>query len=254
MESCAPVKRWTDRRWRVMMAFPPGWTKPEMTAFRDLAGQSFSRLTALERGEDQVRRTGKRLVVWRCRCDCGAEVSVRSDHLTRGKIQSCGCWRRDQPTKHGGAYGLEYNSWQNLIQRTTNPKNPGYDYYGGRGITVCERWKDFANFIADMGPRPDPRMSIERRDNDRGYEPDNCKWASPSEQMRNSGMRTNNTSGATGVVLDKQSGRWHAQIHILGKNISCGTYVEFEEALAARQRANVEYGFSPKHGNPRAIL
>lgn len=222
-----------------------------MPAFRDLAGQTFGRLTVLQRGEDQIRPSGRRLVIWRCQCVCGAEAAVRSDHLTCEKIQSCGCWRRDQPTKHGGAYSKEYNSWGNAQQRCDNPNNPGYDDYGGRGITFCDRWRKFENFLADMGECPDPDFSIERQDNDRGYEPGNCKWASTAEQNRNRCMSTRNTSGVTGVVFNKARGTWHAQIGVNRKMIHCGDFEEFDEAVAARQAAAIRYGFAANHGNPR---
>jgi len=80
----------------------------------------------------------------------------------------------------------EYICWKNMIQRCTNPRVKNYSHYGGRGITVCDRWRhSFANFYTDMGPRPAPGLTIERRDNDRGYEPDNCYWATYHEQALN---------------------------------------------------------------------
>jgi hypothetical protein len=87
--------------------------------------------------------------------------------------------------KHGGSRSVEYRIWNLMKQRCSNPKKQSYQNYGGRGVTVCERWNDFANFLADMGARPSGNHSIDRIDNDRGYEPDNCRWATPEQQHRN---------------------------------------------------------------------
>lgn len=88
---------------------------------------------------------------------------------------------------HGGTYTREYRVWWDMHQRCGNPKNERYPKYGGRGISVCERWADFGLFIADMGPRPSSDHSIDRKDNDGNYEPNNCRWATRSEQQRNKG-------------------------------------------------------------------
>lgn len=97
----------------------------------------------------------------------------------------------DHPSfKHGYALrgrsrGGEYSALAHMIQRCSNPNNKKFPRYGGRGITVCEHWMEFANFLADMGERPSPRHSIDRKDNDGNYEPDNCRWATPKEQRNN---------------------------------------------------------------------
>jgi hypothetical protein len=122
----------------------------------------------------------------RARCECGTDALIPFGQW--GVTRSCGCLKREttiaRSTKHGMADSSEYDIWAAMIQRATNPKNARYADYGGRGIGVCERWLEFANFYADMGPRPDGR-SLDRTDNDRGYSPENCRWATASEQRLN---------------------------------------------------------------------
>lgn len=130
------------------------------------------------------RRPGEPRV--QCRCDCGDTASVRVREW--GKSQSCGCLRRERlierSTTHGMAGTRIYNIWADMVGRCTRPTHVRYADYGGRGITVCERWRAFENFYADMGDRPDGR-SLDRIDNEAGYSPENCRWATDSEQMRN---------------------------------------------------------------------
>ena len=132
------------------------------------------------------------VTAWECRCDCGSTRIATGIKLRYGGHQSCGCARRKHGhTKYRQRSSQTYKSWQHMMQRCTNKKLPQWKDYGGRGISVCERWKlrpprgqGFNNFLADMGERPANR-TLDRIDNDAGYGPDNCRWATRSQQQSN---------------------------------------------------------------------
>ena len=152
---------------------------PTNRKFIDITGQTFSLLKVVCYGGKQKGRHR-----WRCVCDCGNEKVVRTDALKSGHTKSCGC--RQYPGTHGKRYSPEYGVWHSMIQRCTNPNDKSYHNYGGRGISVCERWLKFANFYADMGDRPTKDHTLERIENDVGiYEPINCCWATWEQQVRN---------------------------------------------------------------------
>lgn len=169
----------------------------------DLTGRRFGRLIALH-PSPKIKRH------WACRCDCGNLSHVRSQHLRDGHTLSCGCLRiamsalsaSVRSTTHGHSRvnqkSPEYNSWQAMRKRCMNPNDPAYPRYGGRGIQICQRWNSFECFLFDMGPRPDG-LQIERINNNLGYSPENCKWATPLEQSNN--KRNNRNISWNGKTL-----------------------------------------------------
>lgn len=163
---------------------------------QDLTGQKFGRLNVVSRAPNRGPH-----VMWNCVCDCGTHRIVRGSGLKTGNTLSCGCLNRElhrdicltRNTTHGKSGRLDkrapvYIVWNNMIQRCTNPKNTAWDNYGRRGINVCERWRTFENFYADVGDVP-PGKSIDRIDNDGDYEPGNVRWADRKTQVTNQRQR-----------------------------------------------------------------
>ena len=158
----------------------------------DLTGNRYGRLVAVSETLNYTGRTR-----WDCVCDCGNRCSASVSLLRNGKTKSCGCLRRELGQKRGAVLNLrhgnarkgletaEYRTWDAMVRRCTPPTHKQWEHYGGRGITVCQEWLVFDAFLADMGPRPGPRLSLDRIDNEQGYSKENCRWATYTQQNLN---------------------------------------------------------------------
>ena len=158
-----------------------------------IPGKRFGRLTILSKARPVFYR-GNRINRSRCRCICGAMLVVKNSALKTGNTSSCGCLQRERQMravlKHGfsskGKKAPEYQAWAHMIQRCYNKKDQGYRNYGNRGISVCAAWRlSFSRFIKDVGRRPSEHHSLDRINNDLGYSPGNVRWATRSQQARN---------------------------------------------------------------------
>ena len=187
--------------------------------------------------EKFIRRDEHGHAIWLFVCDCGTFHVARMDSVKRSKHKSCGCVPKLAKTKHGQHKSPEYAAWQSLVQRCNNPRAQAYKNYGGRGIAVNKRWLKFENFLADMGPRPSTKHSIDRIDVNGNYTRSNCRWATRTTQNRNTRTFSTNTSGYRGVTFDKKSGKWRAYIYVKNKHIHLGMFYTKAAALLSRIKA-----------------
>lgn len=210
---------------------------------KDVKGQRFNRLLA--HSYAGLNKHGAAL--WECLCDCGTKKVVAGHDLRSGHTRSCGCLVADVSAsasmRHGHTCGSgrgapkspTYRTWRSMINRCYRPAEDSFRYYGGRGIAVCERWRnDFSAFLSDMGERPDG-MTIGRIDAAGNYEPSNCRWETIYQQSANRGMHRNNTSGVKGVSWIQN--RWRVSITRNGKKRYLGFYKDFNEARDVALRA-----------------
>ena len=208
----------------------------------DLSGKVYGRLTVIK----WVTLSG-----WHCQCSCGnIRDKLSTEHLINDRVRSCGCLKESKKTKAGLSKSKEANSYHSMLLRTgtkdynlSHPEH--YEKYLNGSRPVCSRWSDdengFFNFLKDMGERPEG-TSLERIDNSLGYFPENCKWATDSEQTYNRGKFKNNTTGKTGVYRRKEKESvWMARISHEGVTYSLGNFKSYEAAVKAREEAELKY-------------
>jgi len=206
----------------------------------DITGEKFGKLTAIRevgRGKWNKRR-------YLCSCDCGKAKLVTFDHLRSGSSKSCGCVAAkkasERLTKHGMHNTKVYGAWHNIKARCNKPNNKHYHNYGGRGIKMCVEWEEsFEAFYADMGDPPSSSHSVERVDNNKGYEPSNCKWATPIEQAVNKNFKTRDLP--LGVTVRKN--RYNVNIKYNQKQHWLGTFDTPEEASTWRDAYIIANGW-----------
>lgn len=155
-------------------------------------GEKYNRLTALH----FIRKDKKGRQHWWFECECGVQKMIRQDSVQNGSTKSCGCLLKE--IQHKMSSTIEYNSWRKMKNRCNSKNNDSYSRYGGRGIKVCKSWMKFENFYKDMGNRPRGK-SLDRIDNNGDYEPNNCRWATPKQQMNNT--RNNIFVSVNGVQI-----------------------------------------------------
>lgn len=165
--------------------------------FKDLSGQTFDRLKVLERIDDHQYPSGRHDVQYSCLCECGKKVDVLGIHLRSGHTKSCGCFRKETTSRHKRKHGLTntrlHNIWSNMKSRCTCENNDDYHLYGERGISVCEEWMHdfmaFAEWALNNGYADN--LSLDRCDVNKGYSPDNCRWATQKTQCNNTRRNVN---------------------------------------------------------------
>lgn len=212
-------------------------------------GITDSKLTIICQDEDYVSPNGKHYARWLCQCGCEEHkmVSVLGSHLKSGAIKSCGCLgkerRKEACTKHGKSNTRLYGIWKNIKHRCYNPNSEFYYCYGGKGIKMCDEWiEDFEAFYDwSMASGYNDNLTIDRKNNDKDYCPENCRWTDEFSQAMNHCIQKNNTSGVRGVKWDAEYEKWYSQININNKRIFLGRFNNKNDAIIARLKAELKY-------------
>lgn len=206
-------------------------------------GDRYAMLTIVEEGPRSNRNKRQ---VW-CSCDCGNPqlTLVQTNNLVSGNTSSCGCVGEESRKTHGLSNTRTYQIHEGMLRRCKPELAEQFPYHAGKGIKVCADWNpklggSFENFYRDMGEAPEG-MSLDRIDVNGDYCKENCRWASNSIQGYNKGLDPNNTSGKSGVSFYTSQGKWSAEIHVDSEHIRLGMFVNFEDAVKAREEAELKY-------------
>ena len=206
----------------------------------EMVGKQFGRLKIIK--DNGSNNNGR--ATWLCLCDCGENVIVEGKSLRNGNTKSCGCLNREIVASKAKTHGMcgtsTYITWMGMLTRCTNSNQATYKNYGERGITVCKRWLNFELFYNDMGERP-AGLTIERKNNELGYSPDNCIWADRTTQARNQRIHTANKTGVNGVCWLKKDKKFLVQITANNKAHYIGIYPTLGQAKIARKQAEKKY-------------
>jgi len=178
------------------------------------------------------------------KCHCGTIYSARLSSVKCGDSKSCGCLKRSANKTHGLRKSRQYDAWANMKSRCNNPKLDSYKYYGGRGITYDVSWEKFENFWKDMGDTYSDELELDRINPNLGYFKENCRWVNSSVQSYNRNTQQNNNSKKTGVFFYDRLLKWIAYINVNNTRKYLGSFIDFESAAEAREKAEIEhFGF-----------
>lgn len=212
-----------------------------MAARVDLTNKRHGRLVA-------IRPVGKDVynhILWECLCDCGNVVQVTTSNFNNTTF-SCGCQNNENIRTHNLSDSRIYQCWADMKTRCDNPENEFYSYYGGRGISYCEKWKTFEGFYEDMSPTYNDSLTLERTDPDDNYCKESCVWATRSVQGHTRRKLKGCSSKYKGVGLERKTGKWYSRIRICGNLTHLGVFKdELDAAVVYDNRSEQVYGDRP---------